>query len=372
MELQATAAELELQSLEASLAADRVKYEVTAVAEGSPSLEELAKTAAIAERSMKAHQAVVTVREKEELLSKAEKSDEKNEDKKNKAIAEAKKELEEAWIKLTEAQSELTKTDSNYTGIGTEYPRKSSGRRTALAKWMIDRKNPLTARVAVNHIWLHHFGTPLVENMFDFGLRSPKPRHAALLDWLAVELIENDWSMKHLHKLILTSRSWQLQSSVGGAYAKNLEIDRDNHFLWRANVRRLEAEVVRDNMLAVAEQLDKALGGEEIAFTEGEKTKRRSLYIQTAYEKQMAMLVQFDVASPNECYRRSESVVPQQALALTNSSLSLGQARNLAKQLWEETARIRLRHKIALLSNRFYKFFLAHRQTQKCRRVWSF
>ena len=337
LELKATAADMEMQSLEARLAADRMKYEVGGAEENSGSLEELAMLAASAERKFNVGQAVASVREKEKALQAAETSEEKA-DKKKKAVAEAKKQLDEAWKKLTEAQSALAKTDGEYTGVGTEYPRKSSGRRTALARWMVDRKNPLTARVAVNHIWLHHFGVPLVDNTFDFGLRSPRPRHAALLDWLAVELIENNWSMKHLHRLILSSRTWQLQSSGGEVAAKNLEIDRDNHFLWRMNVRRLESEVVRDNMLAVSEQLDPTFGGAEIAFAEGEKTKRRSLYLQHAYEKQMSMMVQFDAASPNECYRRSESVVPQQALALTNSSLSLGQARLLAKKLWEEVA----------------------------------
>src|SRR6185503_16504508 len=84
----------------------------------------------------------------------------------------------------------------------------STGRRLALAKWLTDRQQPLTARVAVNHIWLRHFGAPLVDNVFDFGLRAEKPPQVALLDWLAVEFVESGWSMKKLHRLMVTSAAY--------------------------------------------------------------------------------------------------------------------------------------------------------------------
>jgi len=335
LELRETAAQLGLQSLEARQAADRAKYGVGETA-NEASAADLALTAAHAERRHQAHQAVVIVREKELALKTAEGSDEKDAKKREQAVVKAKKELEEAWKKLTEAQNGLAKVDDKYTPVGKEYPHTSSGRRLALARWITSAKNPLTARVAVNHIWLRHFGAPLVENVFDFGLRSPRPRHADLLDWLAVELIENDWSMKHLHRLIVSSRTWQLASSAGNEVAKNLQIDRDNNFLWRMNLRRLEAEIVRDSVLAVSEQIDPTLGGVVIDYQQGEVSRRRSIYLRNAYEKQMTMLVQFDMASPNECYRRSESIIPQQALALINSSMSLDKSRLLAKQLWEE------------------------------------
>jgi hypothetical protein len=102
------------------------------------------------------------------------------------------------------------------------------------------------------------------------------------------------------------------------------------------NVRRLDAEVIRDGVLAVCGQLDPALGGPDIDFALGETSRRRSIYLRHAYEKQMTMLVLFDAASPTECYRRSESIIPQQALALSNSSLALGQSRLLARRLSQE------------------------------------
>jgi hypothetical protein len=209
----------------------------------------------------------------------------------------------------------------------------------ALARWIADEQNPLTARVAVNHIWMRHFGEPLVANVFDFGLRSPRPSHVDLLDWLAVELMEHDWSMKHLHRLILNSRVYQLASFADQSLIDaNEQTDADNLLLWRSNVRRLDAEVIRDSLLAVAGSLDLTRGGADIDFTEGESVPRRSLYFRHAYEKQMTMLTLFDSAGPNECYRRSRSIIPQQALTLANSTLALDASRKLAATIWREVA----------------------------------
>ena len=108
--------------------------------------------------------------------------------------------------------------------------------------------------------------------------------------------------------------------------------------MWRTNVRRLDAEIICDSVLAVSGQLDDQRGGADIGFRKGEESRRRSIYLRHAYEKQMTMLVLFDAASPNECYRRSESIIPQQALALANSSLSLGSSRLLARELWREVS----------------------------------
>ena len=95
------------------------------------------------------------------------------------------------------------------------YATVSTGRRLALARWIVDRRNPLTARVAVNHVWVRHFGEPLVASTFDFGLRTPRPVHHELLDWLAVEFMESGWSMKHLHRLIVTTQAYRMQSAGG-------------------------------------------------------------------------------------------------------------------------------------------------------------
>jgi hypothetical protein len=169
--------------------------------------------------------------------------------------------------------------------------------------------------------------------MFDFGLRSPKPAQAELLDWLAVELMEHGWSMKHLHQLMVTSSTYRLASDGRQINESNLKIDPDNHALWHMNTRRLEAELVRDCLLYMGGSLDLSLGGPDIDQQLGESSRRRSVYFRHAYEKQMQFLVLFDAANVNECYRRSESVIPQQALAVANSTISFSQSRLLAQRL---------------------------------------
>ena len=260
------------------------------------------------------------------------------------------KEFEAAKVKVTKATKLLEQPGKKYTSLQASlrsektykeaealrrapYVKFSTGRRTALAHWIANKKNPLTARVAVNHIWLRHFGAPLVDNVFDFGLRSKRPRHVELLDWLAVEFMENGWSMKKLHHLIVTSNAYRMKSSSLEAAKLNFQYDEDNHFLWRMNSRRLEAEAIRDSILHVAGELDTTEGGPEVDHLKGQTNKRRSMYFQTAYEKQMKFLVVFDEASVNECYRRTESVVPHHALALSNSTLSFDQSRLLTRKL---------------------------------------
>jgi hypothetical protein len=127
-----------------------------------------------------------------------------------------------------------------------------------------------------------------------------------------------------------------MRSGGAAPSAANLAIDPDNHYLWRMYSRRLEAEAVRDSVLHVAGSLDTTMGGPDIPHTKGQTNPRRSLYFRHAYEKQMGFLAMFDGASVNECYRRSESIVPQQALALANCELSLNQSRSLAKQFAEQ------------------------------------
>ncbi len=124
------------------------------------------------------------------------------------------------------------------TPSNAPYSKVSTGRRLALARWIVDRRNPLTARVAVNHVWARHFGEPLVDSTYDFGLRTPRPEHHALLDWLAVEFMESGWSFKHLHKLIVTSRAYRMRSSESGPDDPNVKIDPDNRYLWRAESQK--------------------------------------------------------------------------------------------------------------------------------------
>jgi hypothetical protein len=268
----------------------------------------------------------------EQALAKAKKADKPDDQKTKAALTKAEKDLETAQKNVEKARTDLSTKDSKYTSVGKPFPATSTGRRLALARWMTRPDNPLAARVAVNHMWLRHFGAPLVENVFDFGLRSPRPAQADLLDWLAVELVEHGWSMKHLHRLMVTSNTYRMASGGRELQESNVKIDPDNRSLWRMNTRRLEAELVRDCLLYVGGSLDLSLGGPDIDQGLGEVSRRRSVYFRHAYEKQMQFLVLFDAANVNECYRRSESVIPQQALAVANSALSFGQSRLLARR----------------------------------------
>jgi hypothetical protein len=225
----------------------------------------------------------------------------------------------------------LAKDDPSYTPLLRPDAVKSTGRRLALARWITDPKNPLTARVAVNHIWMRHFGMPLVATVANFGLNGKPPTHAELLDWLATEFIQSNWSMKHLHRLMVTSRTYRLSSRNGDG--PNKQADPENQSYWRANSRRMDAEVVRDSLLAVAGQLDRMLGGPSVDEKLGLTSRRRSLYFRFNAEYKMSFLDQFDAASPTECYERRESVVPQQALALSNSVLAVNVARAIASDL---------------------------------------
>ncbi len=132
-------------------------------------------------------------------------------------IVAAEKKVAEVAAQVAVAHAALATPGADYQPLGEQYPATSTGRRLAFARWVTDRKNPLAARVAINHIWLRHFGAPLVDNMFDFGLRSREPRHQALLDWLAVELMDHDWKMKHIHRLLVTSNAYRMKSDAGGA-----------------------------------------------------------------------------------------------------------------------------------------------------------
>lgn len=207
------------------------------------------------------------------------------------------------------------------------YPKTSSGRRASLANWLTHRDHPLTARVAVNHIWLRHFGTPLVESVEDFGLRAPKPLHQDLLDFLAIELIESGWDMKYLHRLIVSSKAWQRSSSNRGADQATLASDPENHELWRMNGRRMESQVIRDSLLHLAGTLDLKQGGPPVAPSP--EARRRSLYFFHSRDGRSKFLETFDDADVFACYRRSESIVPQQALAMMNSKTAAEAAKQI-------------------------------------------
>lgn len=344
---QVTVAEANLKSVRQRWAATKAKIVGSTPNNVEPATDQtapadLAIQAAKSERSLRFQQALLDVLQQRKAVTTTKESKETDEAKKKSAIDAANKKLAEVEKKLVDGSVQLVANNGKFTPVGKSYPSTSSGRRTALAEWITDPANPLTARVAVNHIWTRYFGQPLVPSVDDFGLRSPPPVHQDVLDWLAVELIENGWSMKHIHRLILQSKTYRLASSATvesqDTFAKNSEIDPDNLFFWRANVRRLEAELVRDNLLAIAGTLDETMGGPDIDFHQGETIPRRSVYFRHAYEKQMPMLVVFDAANPTDCYRRSESIVPQQALALANSPLAIDQSRQTASRLSAEAS----------------------------------
>lgn len=202
------------------------------------------------------------------------------------------------------------------------FPAWSSGRRSAFAEWVVDPRHPLTARVAVNHLWNRHFGRPLVETVFDFGRNGSPPSHPELLDWLASELIETNWSMKHLHRLIVTSQTYQLGQLNDPEQVKhNLSVDPNASKYWQWQPIRMESQVVRDSLLHLAGQLDVSEGGPAIRAGDQGRSKRRSLYFFHSNNDRNSFLTAFDEAMVSECYRRESSVLPQQALALANSDL---------------------------------------------------
>jgi mono/diheme cytochrome c family protein len=217
----------------------------------------------------------------------------------------------------------------------TVYPEQSTGRRLAFARWLTARDNPLAARVAINHVWARHFGVGIVPTTNDFGRNGRPPSHPALLDWLAAEFMDSGWSMKALHRLIVTSAAYRLASTADEA---NVAKDRDNKYLWRFTPRRLEAEAVRDAAFYVAGRLDLTMGGPEFDFPLGLTVPRRSIYFRHAAEKQMEFLQVFDAPSVTECYLRKHSILPQQALALLNNEMTLKSARVLARKLTTQAA----------------------------------
>ena len=229
------------------------------------------------------------------------------------------------------------------------FPTESTGRRAAFAKWVADRQNPLTARVAVNHIWTRHFGQPLVATVFDFGRKGAAPSHPELLDWLAVELMDISlpsphrgrgaggegagWSMKQIHRLIVLSNTYRMTSSSLNAAEASVKTDPDNRLYWRMNSLRMESQVVRDSLLHLAGELDLTLGGPTIEGASQETTKRRSLYFFHSAIDRNKFLTTFDDADPLDCYRRQESIIPQQAFALSNSKLAGMMAEKIAARL---------------------------------------
>ena len=231
------------------------------------------------------------------------------------------------YTSLRASRKALEGPDENEADRVKPYPATSTGRRLALARWIVDRRNPLTARVLVNHVWARHFGQPLVSSLTDFGLRSPPPLHQDLLDWLAVDFMDNGWSLKRLHRHMVLSDTYAMSSSVNGTR------DPENRYYERMNTLRLDANSIRDSLLYLAGSLDLKLGGPTVDPKKDDTAMRRSLYFKQSPEDLHRFLETFDNANPKECYRRAESILPQQALALANSKLASVAAARLAARL---------------------------------------
>ncbi len=324
------ASESAMSSLAARLAADQANY----AAPPAANAKELSLVASAFERHHAVLAAEVALLEAQRKAAQAKRVVKAGDDKSTKAATDAEAAVGNARKALEAAQKAATELSDNYTRLTPVHPAASTGRRLALARWITSRDNPLAARVAINHIWLRHFGSPLVPTVFDFGLNGKPPTNQPLLDWLAVELMENGWQMKHIHRLIVTSKTYRLASTAGMTNDQApMTKDPENLYYWRANPRRLEAEAVRDATLFVAGSLDLTRGGPDLDQTSGLTVPRRSIYFRSSKEKKMEFLSLFDSANPVECYRRSESIAPQQALAMANSTLTLAQSRLLAKKL---------------------------------------
>jgi hypothetical protein len=254
---------------------------------------------------------------------------------------------------------------------------KTSGRRRALAAWMTRPDHPLTTRVLVNRLWQHHFGRGLVASPSDFGVRGEPPSHPELLDWLATELVARGWSLKAIHRLMVTSTAYRQASdplrsvvsddpadlaSLRETFRRQAEDDPHNDLVWRMNRRRMEAESLRDSLLAATGELNPRMGGagvkapiekeiEDLIFTEAEvvdlwpedpnpaEYDRRSLYL---YKKRNVRYPMFDAFdSPDTqsaCAVRDRSTHALQSLVLLNGAFSIDRAKALAGRVLADAA----------------------------------
>lgn len=225
-------------------------------------------------------------------------------------------------------------------------------RRRALARWLTSPRNPLFARVAVNRLWHHHFGTGIVETPSDFGFNGGRPSHPELLDWLASELIDSSFSAKHIHRLIVTSSTFRQSSrAIAGAAAT----DAGNRLLWRVSPRRIEAEVLRDSLLEISGQLNRTMVGPGYRDVKpyhnsgttyyepidpiGPEFNRRTVYRFSPRGERSPLLDTFDCPDPSVATpSRLVTTTPLQALALWNDSFVLRMADELAKRIQQMSA----------------------------------
>jgi hypothetical protein len=264
-------------------------------------------------------------------------------------------------------------TAATYGNPATEIPPadgRTSGRRRALAEWLVSKQNPLTARVIVNRIWHHHFGRGIVATLDNFGKMGEAPTHPQLLDWLAVELMNRGWSIKQMHRLIMTSEAYQMATAFEDAVDR--EKDPQNQYLWRFRAQRLDAEIVRDSILAASGSVNLTIGGPPVfppipkellteanhgiwkSQEDGPDVWRRSIYVYRKRGLAFPMFQVFDLPEQNvTSAARYVSTVPTQALTLLNDAFVLRQAQLFADRVKKETGddparQIDLAYRIAL------------------------
>ena len=247
-------------------------------------------------------------------------------------------------------------TVAKYGDPPTELPRangRTSGRRLALAQWLTSEENPLTARVWVNRVWHHHFGRGIVSSLDNFGVVGERPTHPELLDWLAVDFMENGWSTKELHRTIMTSAAYKMESVYDND--QNSLADLENHLMWKYRPQRLEAEAIRDVMMATSGGIDLSVGGQpifpyipqEILDTavlfgrwdnqvDGPEVWRRSIYVYRRRTLSFPFFETFDLPDQNQTINtRNTSTVAPQALTLMNNPFVLNQAELFSAQVEE-------------------------------------
>jgi hypothetical protein len=229
---------------------------------------------------------------------------------------------------------------------------RTSGRRRALAEWLVSPENPLTSRVIVNRIWHHHFGRGIVATIDNFGKMGETPTHPELLDWLALEFVNRGWSVKQMHRLLMTSEAYRMSSQFNDD--GNVQRDPENKFGWRFRARRLEGEIVRDSILAASGGLNREVGGPAVfpalqpevmrqmthgiwrTQPDGPVTWRRSVYIYRKRGLPFPLLESFDLPDQNiSCGARVVSTVPTQALMLLNDEFVMKQADLFAQRVRE-------------------------------------
>ncbi len=248
----------------------------------------------------------------------------------------------------------------------------TSGRRRILAEWIASPENPLTARVMMNRLWQHHFGRGIVPSTSDFGKLGEAPTHPELLNWLAAEFIRQGWSIKEMHRLLMTSATYQMSSAPR---QDALAVDPTNNLFWRYSMRRLTAEEIRDSMLALSGDLNLRQGGEPVfpplpaevlqtasrpdqawGHSSPEDAARRSIYVHVKRSMRVPFLADFDQADTDvPCAVRFATTVPTQSLCMLNSEFVNTQAATFARRIQAEadpTPEAQVRYALTLTLNR--------------------